>query len=824
MEIRDRKCSRTPEGRWTTLLDRARQTGNARNKLDTPAVKSKGQLKHSLDPPKESSGNKRPTKIYLRSEILPLLRRIVLLLVLLGSFIILCRKVAFIVAQSGLSLSSAGKASKHAVRLSLNVNPRALSDSFPAGVETRNSKVVDTDTAGGWITALGSQLGQMTTVTTKRLDDRGGGEDLSFNVNDALAKFPVTRLSGVSNVSPSKKGLDGSHGIWTPSQIILGEDPESYFGKIHRYEIVCEVDPEIKIGKESGSEEKWKKSEENQNKKLIRIGLLASIVGENGNWPGCYLAALQETKILRSCRDLAFKGSGGQERAGEKKIVGENMIADDEDIDDIDDIDDSDEDWILEGEGGSRKLKALEQEEKYMENLDDRKGAISTDSSNDTAVGDDVAAALEILMITIDEILDPRVMFAALHHLKMVRGDSYVQNVPFHIDMSQRPDFSLPFARRIQGVFEKLNIPREHVSALHYRAGFIARPDGIVEVPSTHNRISEEIVKERINSFDRRDVDALSPLLRSYFWHGYWWELMKLSEKTRRPGECDTVEDSASIRPSSSSTDEYHPFLLLGGDATEERTAMVFQLWRRGLLSRKKGNLWSFQTPEMCCKMRNNEGGTEYKNGGGAEEVESTQGDDCSGIYRPSDEESVFFNEIRRNPQKHKRFCSLFPKNLDMKLTGQTLNIDRTFAPEALYNATAFSIVFESHLDSPKLSALTEKPLKAIAMGHPFVLLFAAAEADRLLTSFGFQDSSPIKHPTLLREVYGEENQGAGIDKDLRKIGKYIAKVTKAIPASSWSLLERKAKANRRHMRCGGLRERMTRHLVGTFVTTLNLS
>ena len=85
---------------------------------------------------------------------------------------------------------------------------------------------------------------------------------------------------------------------------------------------------------------------------------------------------------------------------------------------------------------------------------------------------------------------------------------------------------------------------------------------------------------------------------------------------------------------------------------------------------------------------------------------------------------------------------------LDIPLKGdqEVFPKDVTFPPAKLYEDSRFSIVFESDVsgeDGHYAAFLTEKVLKPLYRGHPFLHLCGCRGALRLLRAFGFRPFTP---------------------------------------------------------------------------------
>eukprot|EP00900_Chrysochromulina_parva_P001885 jgi/Chrpa1/11698/Chrysochromulina_OHIO_Genome00019222-RA len=155
-------------------------------------------------------------------------------------------------------------------------------------------------------------------------------------------------------------------------------------------------------------------------------------------------------------------------------------------------------------------------------------------------------------------------------------------------------------------------------------------------------------------------------------------------------------------------------FLLLGGDAHYDRESFLRHFHSAGLLDRA---LWSFSTPAQCFER-------------GIREAPPNQ------IPSPL------------SPAARKAwgsFCALFangPKRVDIELSGplESSQKDRSFAPAELYARTRFSLVFESIIGSDRdyPAFLTEKVLKPLYRGHPFLLMCHVPATWSILHRLGF--------------------------------------------------------------------------------------
>ena len=135
--------------------------------------------------------------------------------------------------------------------------------------------------------------------------------------------------------------------------------------------------------------------------------------------------------------------------------------------------------------------------------------------------------------------------------------------------------------------------------------------------------------------------------------------------------------------------------LLLGGDAHYKRELLVRKMHYAGLLER---SLWSLSTPDQCAPAALNRTTPALR-----------------ATWAP--------------------FCKRFPKRLDIALHGpwESSNKDVSFPPRSLYRRTRFSAVFESVVSAPGdhpcyPSFLTEKVMKPLVRGHPFLIMCGAVK------------------------------------------------------------------------------------------------
>ena len=211
------------------------------------------------------------------------------------------------------------------------------------------------------------------------------------------------------------------------------------------------------------------------------------------------------------------------------------------------------------------------------------------------------------------------------------------------------------------------------------------------------------------------------------------------------------------------------PMLLLGGDAHYDRETILRRLWNASVLSPGRA-LWSLSTPNQCGK--------------------------TGALAAP----------------KWRAFCALFPKVLDIRLEGplgdHATQKDVRLPPASLYDRTRFSVVFESVVstsgEGPRNFPLflTEKVLKPLIRGHPFVTICAAPGVWELLAALGFRDFTPTLHGELPHDSWlqfpcDEEDGGAYGDVLAAELSRL-----QALPDSAWGGALEAAAHNQRHALC----------------------
>ena len=238
-------------------------------------------------------------------------------------------------------------------------------------------------------------------------------------------------------------------------------------------------------------------------------------------------------------------------------------------------------------------------------------------------------------------------------------------------------------------------------------------------------------------------------------------------------------------------------FLLLGGDAHYDRESFLRHFHSAGLLDRA---LWSFSTPAQCFER-------------GIREAPPNQ------IPSPL------------SPAARKAwgsFCALFangPKRVDIELSGplESSQKDRSFAPAELYARTRFSLVFESIIGSDRdyPAFLTEKVLKPLYRGHPFLLMCHVPATWSILHRLGFHSfeptvpegpfsafdpDGPTPWPCSSTDFGDGVNGTSAYSRELEREIRRLAD----LPDSAWQVALTAAAHNRRHVVCDdGLSSRL---------------
>ena len=269
---------------------------------------------------------------------------------------------------------------------------------------------------------------------------------------------------------------------------------------------------------------------------------------------------------------------------------------------------------------------------------------------------------------------------------------------------------------------------------------------------------------------------------KQLFWNNYWRELSwQAVSQFKAEGRCNSSLPPPDARPTTPST-----FLLLGGDAHYSRQYVMKALHREGLLEHA---LWSLSTPDECQNRWSIDG--------------------------PKGEELPV---LRENKLGWDEFCRLFPKRLDLDLRGEheASSKDRTFAPQKFYERTRFSVVFESTISGDHdnyTPFLTEKILKPIFAGHPFVILCGARGLWDVIRTFGFRSFEPTipiaALPTLGPLQHELQSGTCGVNPEhARAIAKQLRRLV-GVPSEVWRDAEAAASFNRHHFGCGGFNERL---------------
>ena len=307
-----------------------------------------------------------------------------------------------------------------------------------------------------------------------------------------------------------------------------------------------------------------------------------------------------------------------------------------------------------------------------------------------------------------------------------------------------------------------------------------------------HYRAGRQRPGWRCEAGGGRRIANDEPLAREAFWNVFWrilsWEAaaehgtaLCAAGGGAASGPCEPRRRLAEWCESPPAADPPRPveqrMLLLGGDAHYDREVYLRRMHSAGLLSR---SMWSLSTPKQC---------------------------DPSWLHtRPryfSEPPAVPGDEATWRP-----FCSLFPKALDRPLEGEreASDKDMSYAPAALYARTRFSLVFESVVSTPGdqpcyTAFLTEKVLKPLARGHPFLLLCAARGAWDILRVFGFRSFEPLIPAAFEDANYTDfpcdTPDGPYATRVVNEIGRL-----QALPDAEWAPALAAAAHNRRHLIC----------------------
>lgn len=272
------------------------------------------------------------------------------------------------------------------------------------------------------------------------------------------------------------------------------------------------------------------------------------------------------------------------------------------------------------------------------------------------------------------------------------------------------------------------------------------------------------------------DVRAPATLPHHAWWNDFWQRLAYAGTEAAESPEC-AGSKAVPVAPHPKTTT---PLLILGGDAHSGRQVILRRMDAAGVLTNAS---WSLAYPPEC-------------------QAKAL-------LKRPS----------------WRTFCRFFPdgkpKTLDRRLEGEHNEGDKaqTFPPAELYDRTTFSVVFGS---SNTELAPTEKVMKPLYRGHPFVVACGHARMWEVLHAFGFASFEPLinhvydladQHISLFgQNTYipsvcsGYHKAGPDVDSLVRDVKRLVATAD-----SEWAPVRAAAAHNRRHFRCpDGFRARLT--------------
>ncbi len=374
--------------------------------------------------------------------------------------------------------------------------------------------------------------------------------------------------------------------------------------------------------------------------------------------------------------------------------------------------------------------------------------------------------------------------------------------IVFH--MSLIPDIGRDVLHTISAWLRQRNIcAAQRALVLHYRAGRL--PDGWHE-PRKWNATREHLASQR--GRDGVPMEA--------FWNNFWSVLHRVAQADFARELCEAraptlpygtvCNASAALQRWCAAPREESPrplarasignsFLLLGGDAHNSRELILQRLHSAGLLDRA---LWSLSTPAQCSERGR--------------------------LEQPNDMVPLALTATQRKAWRP--FCTEFangPKRLDLELSGplEGSNKDRSFPPAALYARTRFSLVFESVVttDRDYPAFLTEKVLKPLYRGHPFLFMCHVPATWSILHALGFHSFGPTmpEGPFDAFEALGRrcpcctDGRGAadGLEAYIRALVDDVDRLVD-LPDSAWLPALQAAAHNRRHFVCpDGLSRRL---------------
>ena len=144
----------------------------------------------------------------------------------------------------------------------------------------------------------------------------------------------------------------------------------------------------------------------------------------------------------------------------------------------------------------------------------------------------------------------------------------------------------------------------------------------------------------------------------------------------------------------------------------------------------------------------------------------------------------------------------MLPRRLDRELRGRLEASDKdvTFPPMALYNATGYSVVFESQIQVEREwpAYFTEKLFKPLRYGHPFIHDCASGSPWPVLRDWGFRDYAPL----IPTHGYSLEAVGTCGDRAHRARAREIEAAIRNASAAAWADVQRRAGRNAHDFHC----------------------
>ena len=282
--------------------------------------------------------------------------------------------------------------------------------------------------------------------------------------------------------------------------------------------------------------------------------------------------------------------------------------------------------------------------------------------------------------------------------------------------------------------------------------------------------------------------------VRAYFWNPGWW-----SYATRNTGNrafCSQAKPRRA-RADSNTANSNMTIRVVDQDTMPHRVELLFELWLRGLLPPAVVD-WKAPLPRECCK-----GGSDCSKPGGDPN-------------QPSSNQKWQRSRFTVNP-KFNEFCGAMRAG---KAEPAPLRRGKS-------RDKVLSLLFELQTAPGvyKFTHVSDKPMKPMYDGSPFVVLCGTAGSLDVFRSFGFKTFAP-----MIGEDYDENPRwgrcffegDAPAERKLHTdaIADAIRRVA-LLSDSEWASLAKVSRHNQRHLRCGGFEKAFRSHTRGILKSIL---